>query len=210
MAVDMQTNAKPENEELKLMKVAHVYMSFQSITFQGYEIKAVRQNAPIMENKAMLEELIEREEGDETWASQALFFGEFSNNTNPSWRGPNNWIKICCYPQSAPSSDDKNMLHWFRNQAINQWGSPQNASGNGRPSEQHYSIPFEYYEEYTDEMKEADLRTVASHDESIRNVIDLKGIFTTPDAELDRHYIHMATNKAKGRLKATGNYPKVD
>lgn len=204
MALDMQTNAKPENEELKLMKVAHVYMSFESITFQGYEVKAVKQNDPIMENKEMLEELIKREEGDEMWASNALFFGEFSNGESYT-----DWIKISCYARDEPSSDDKNMLHWFRNQAINQWGSPQNASGNGRPSEQHFSIPFEYYEEYTDEMKQADLQTLAQHDERIANVIDLKGIFTTPDAELDRHYIYMAQSKAKGRLKATGNYPEL-
>lgn len=205
----MQSAHTPaEPAEYKLMKVAHVYMSFQSITFRGFEIEGVKQDLPMMQNKSMLEELINREEGDETWASNALFFGEFSEGASYT-----DWIEIITYPEYEPSSDDKNMIHWFRNQAINQWGSPQNASGNGRPSEQHYRIPFEYVdaqEYYTEERMNKDLLCLANKSKALREVIDINHPFlTTVDAEEDRHHIYMATESAANRLRATGNYPEL-
>ena len=64
-------------------------------------------------------------------------------------------------------------------------------------------------ERYTEEMIEADLRTLAKYDENIRNVIDLPGIFTTADAERDRAMIADGLDSATRRLKAAGRYPVV-
>ena len=64
-------------------------------------------------------------------------------------------------------------------------------------------------ERYTEEMIEADLRTLAKYDENIRNVIDIPGIFTTADAERDRAMIGAGLDSATRRLKAAGRYPVV-
>ena len=191
----------------RLMKVAHVYMGFEKLTFKGYTILGVPENHPSMQNKVMLEEML----GFKEWAAEALYYGEHSQGDSYT-----DWIEVNCYHE--PSEGDLQMLEWFQTDAINQWGKPQNPNRKTRFSfkgatmscEQHFYIPFEYVDhaEYTEEMMLSDLRCVAKHDERIRNVIDIKHPFlTTVEAEYDRAMISMHTNSCASRLHATGNYP---
>ena len=201
-----------QKQSARLMKVAHVYMGFDCLTFRGYQIIGVPEDHPSLQNKVMLEEKL----GYVEWAAEALYYGEISQGDSYT-----DWIEVNCYHE--PSEGDLQMLEWFQTDAINQWGNPQNPNRKTRfgfrgatmSCEQHFYIPFEYvdHSEYTEAMLQRDLMAVAKHDERIRNVIDIDRKYaplTTVEAEYDRAMIRMGTNICESRLYATGNYPKVD
>ena len=224
-----QNDARKQNEkdspQYELHNTVQIYCSFYSFTIYKPQISGVIVNGPVTEIKEQFDSSL-------SLASQILFNQQITYHLVGDDSAGS--AKVVCHPNryhtevfrsgvgggfgqfshlsegladaiGATEETVIELMDFFNPKIITKYSR----RGTRREKWIKMSLGRVPVERYTEEMIEADLRTLAKYDENIRNVIDLPGIFTTADAERDRAMIADGLDSATRRLKAAGRYPVV-